>query len=831
MRVAKLLTLASILVLGFLQSYPVAAVERRDSIGEPIQIFGVTQQDLNGDGKPDVTLIECDFASAQDQVLVYDQNGDMPTGSEWQEITDFQDDVWIFDVGADGSAQLVVVFHRGADGLVADLYDDGDGDGEVHYGLQGSTPLVTENGGKWSLRVIARDGWWTQGGTVNFNLDLLVDGVMKAAYVDDLRLPLVNAGLLKTDGTLDYEVYVRDVDRDGKPDYEWRQNRYPLPEDPRVSGHVRTEISANTQGDEPLFQEGVFWPFLSLQVGSYVKSRAGPPPIQVDWGNASIAQIAEFVRSSIEPGNYRIYSRVRVLEGETTTTDFENPFAMYDLAQAGDGYPDLNIRFGIVPPSSNEASGLNATPLNDIQYVWDQYHVQHWDYQVALAGRQAIDEVVEFPEFSVRMVPYAQLPEWVTSQIWDVATFVQVEKSPFYNSEIVWEWNTTIGSDAVRREYLAGISDAPPVDDFAGLAVGLRGEYAFDYDSTPVLYFSPVDSKLHLLKAQAGTFRLDENRTIRYLNLGGDYINRWTLLEDDQPVQTLFFDSGWLISDDHTTLRLARSEVPPYLFTTLPPRNHDEWAKLGADLEQKKPTFAPDDFEAMFAQFDSPAIEIEGAALRDCRVTPQGFRFILDLQPGFSIVSDHEGWGSRLTAAGAHAVSFDGAAWDIRPSTPAAVGAGELVVGEPGQPLRALDWTPIELLLENDGLEDAHDLAVKALLSGPAAEQQVLTTMVSLLPAEGSQQVTWDWSPPVAGAWQVRIEADSAQGSAGGLPSQVLVTAELYVQPPSVPSPQWLLSLGSATPPAILTLLGGLAVLASATAAVWATGGGLRSQR
>jgi len=770
------------------------------------------------------------FATSHDRISVYRESGFDDTGP-WQSNLDYSHSIWLFDVGARERASLILHFHEEADGLVADLYDDGDGDGQVHYGLQGSTPIVTENNGTWSLRVIARDGWWTQGDTVNFNLDLLVDGVMKAAYVDDLRLPLANAGRLSTDGTVDHEVYVRDLDRDGKPDYEWRQNRYPLPEDPRVSGHVRTEISANTQGDEPLFQEGVFWPLLSRQVGSYIKGRGGPPPIQVDWGNASIVQIAEFVMSSIEPGNYRIYSRVRVLEGETTTTEFENPFAMYDLAHAGDGYPDLNIRFSIIPPFANEAAGLNATPVNDIQYAWDQYHMQHWDYQVGLAGRQTIDEVVQFPEFSVRVVPYGQLPEWVTSQTWDVATFVQVEKSPFYNSEIVWEWNTSIGSDAVRREYLAGISDTPPVDDFTDLQAGFRGEYAFDYDSRPVLYFSPVDSKLHLLGAHAGIFRLDENRTIRYRNLGGDHINQWTLLENDQPAQSLFFHSGWLVFDDGTTLRLGRLEVPPYLFTTLPPRNHDEWAELGADLEQKRPTFAPDDFEAMFAQFDSPAIEIEGAALRDCRVTPQGFRFILDLQPGFSVVSDHEGWGSRLTAAGAHAVSFDGAAWDIRPATPAAVGAGELIVGELGEPVRALDWTAIEVLLENDGLEDAHDLAVKALLSGPDAEQQVLTTMVSLLQAQGSQQVTWDWSPPVAGAWQVRIEAGSAPGSAGGLPRQVLVRADLYVQPASVPSPEWLLSLGSASPPAILTLLGSLAVLASATAAVWATGGGLRSQR
>jgi len=139
-------------------------------------------------------------------------------------------------------------------------------------------------------------------------------------------------------------------------------------------------------------------------------------------------------------------------------------------------------------------------------------------------------------------------------------------------------------------------------------------------------------------------------------------------------------------------------------------------------------------------------------------------------------------------------------------------------------------WTPIEILLENDGLEDAHDLAVNALLSGPAAEQEVLTTTVSLLPAEGTQQVVWDWAPPVAGAWQVRIEAGSEPGSVGGLPSEVLVTADLYVEPEPLPSPEWLLSLGSASPPALLALLGGLALLASAAGTLWATGRDLGSQ-
>ena len=443
----------------------------------PQPVFAQAAEECNaGYSGSNWMILECSpgFATPHDWIKIYSRAG-FDSSQPWQSNLDYTNSIWLFQPASQYWTSLIIDFHQEAEGLVADFYDDGNGDDEVSYQLQGGVPAVTENAGHWSLRVIARDGWWTKGGIVNYNLDLLVDSKMKANFVEDMRLYLAEDGTLKTDGTVDFEIHVRDTDRDGRPDYEWRQNRYPLPEDPRVMGIIRTEIIANTEDDELAPEDGVFWPYLSHKVGAYNKGYPGLPPIQVDWKIASIVQVAEFIRARSEPGSYSIYSRERVQEGKTTTTDFETPFAFYDLANARDGFTDLNIRFGVLAPFANETDQKNSTPLNDIQYVWDQYHTQQWDYQVGLAGRQTIDEVIQFPEFSIHTVPYAKLPEWVTSQTWDVATFVQVEETHYYNNEIVWGWNTMINSDAVRRKYLAGTMDTPPLEDFSNPELRFTG--------------------------------------------------------------------------------------------------------------------------------------------------------------------------------------------------------------------------------------------------------------------------------------------------------------------------------------------------------------------
>ena len=83
----------SILAVISFAPIPKIAAATLNLAAEPIQIFATTQQDLDGDGAPDVTVIECAFATEHDQVLVHDINGDMPWGTHWQDVTDFSDDM------------------------------------------------------------------------------------------------------------------------------------------------------------------------------------------------------------------------------------------------------------------------------------------------------------------------------------------------------------------------------------------------------------------------------------------------------------------------------------------------------------------------------------------------------------------------------------------------------------------------------------------------------------------------------------------------------------------------------------------------------------------
>jgi hypothetical protein len=120
-----------------------------------IHVEGVSQQDINGDNLPDVTIIDCSFDSENDRVLVYDQNGDMPTGDHWKQVTNFEDDVWIFDAGADGTAQLIIEFATEAGNQAAYFYIDENQDGNIDYEINGSQVLIKESP-YWRMKAVAK---------------------------------------------------------------------------------------------------------------------------------------------------------------------------------------------------------------------------------------------------------------------------------------------------------------------------------------------------------------------------------------------------------------------------------------------------------------------------------------------------------------------------------------------------------------------------------------------------------------------------------------------------------------------------------------------------
>src|SRR5829696_1024434 len=92
--------------------------------------FGMLQYDLDGDGRPDLAVLDCAFVTERDFVYVYDGAGDMRAAERWQDAgLDFRNDTWLFDVGADGGFDLALVFTQEDGREVAYLYDDQNDDG------------------------------------------------------------------------------------------------------------------------------------------------------------------------------------------------------------------------------------------------------------------------------------------------------------------------------------------------------------------------------------------------------------------------------------------------------------------------------------------------------------------------------------------------------------------------------------------------------------------------------------------------------------------------------------------------------------------------------
>ena len=713
-------------------------------------------------------IIECapGFATPRDRIVMYTRHG-LSAETSWYDVLDFQDSVWIFDAGADGTANLVISFYPEGKALVADLYDDQDGDGQVGVILENDFPAIRETPYP-TVRVVAPDGWWQSGDTINFNLDISVDGAVLAAFGSEGI-----QGRFKNDGIWDYFIHVRDLDVDGKPDYEWIQV-WPY-NDPTGWGFIRTQVFQNAHDDEYPMTGSLFWPFLSASGTQYRQCTVDKSyqrsiaPVLVDWQQGRIACFKELVASRWNEHNWFVYSLARLREDSPDTANWEAPFAFYDLAADHDGYPELEIRVAGWRANDPYFGGRFIQPVQFIRYSWDQDNNTSWDYKVDLVGRHAITTTIRLPEIAFYSIPYEQLPYWITDRAWDAAALVAVEqKQPYWTSEGIYEWDAKY---SLRAEYVTGIGDMAPDEEYADIPVGFRGEYNFHLGAPPILYFSPVDHKLHLLDAEAGVWNIDGNTEVRYTNLDSDsYLDQWTytrVITGTQAITTtrqLNAANTHLIYSDNEEVIIRQAQVKPSLFETLPPTNHGEWVALGEKLEANRRDFAPGDFEAMMAQFEGPEMRIDRAALRDFRPTDTGFRFVVTLESGFRAVTGIDWLGLQGLAAGEYAVTCDDGEFCVEPLTPA---QPEIVPGS----LRLSSPMPTELepvrvaaILHNAGLEDLITLPVRAYVAGSdSPAKSIGETTVSLLAGE-SVPVRFDWIPPVPGECQVTLAWGDEEG-------------------------------------------------------------------
>lgn len=828
----KTFLLLAPLVLWFVGPVCAAGVTATGSIGDPVQVSGVAQQDLDGDGAPDVAAIDCVFATEHDQVLVFDENGDMVRGSQWDEVTDFQDDVWVFDAGADGSAQLIVDFEVEDERYAALIYDDLNGDGQVRYGIEGDQIMIEESR-FWHVKVESEHTWVQQNYQFDTNLTVLVDGYDGLGQGVGNPLGTEDIGI---DGVVDWQLQIGDHDDDGVIDYQLQRATSPILVEYSSPGFHKAVILAQVAGRQPSrYSSTVFWPLL---VGKhpYADYRYfdHPPVIAVDWEAGIIDRIG-VLGYPIEAG-YHVFDRLPLEMNTINAANWENPMAYYDMANDQDGWPELQIRFAVAVPYDPyfpyPYQGEIETPNLEVNYSWDQDNDNRWDYKMNLSANYPIDELTDYPDFALKSVPYDEIIPWTKQHTWDVAMLI-FDGHPTRDSEGMFGrgWmihrgyadGARIEPSGVHDRYLMGFGNRPPTENYQDIQEGMRGEYSFRYFDRPKMYLSTLDRQLHLSSAQAGVWNLGEGHYLRYANLDGDtYLDQWQDEREGIVVQQLNYDHGVFVYSG-SGVRLKQSDLGHALFETQPPGNYDEWQRLVAQLNDHQVALSPEDFTGMLDQLPGSEIEIRRALVRNYRNTQQGFRFILELQPGFSVHGDQEDLLPLPKAPGTYVVDYDGNAWSVRTATPSSLRIDDVLVRPQIGKLRAQRWTTVGAVLRNDGLEDVHDLSVCAILRDPAGRQVVMTDTVALLPGEGQQWMVWDWAPSLAGSWRVQMAIDcdytAEDMSSGG---KTLADSTLEVLPGADPSPTRLISLGNMVSlPLVVLLLVAAVAMAGAVAAVW----------
>jgi len=817
--------------------FSLVCVSRAGAQQEPsdgVIVHEVTQADLDGDSLPDRTNIRCDFGTGNDLVQVYDRARNMQTSVDWQQATDFEDDLWVFDARIDGEADLVIDFRRDGETLVADLYDDRDGDGKVSYSTAGGRAWVTEPRGP-TVRVVALDGWWQRDDKVNFNLYLEIDGPVRASFTSPaVRWRSAPAGSLPSmaDGDPDVTILVRDVDNDGRPDYDLRQ----VLSTAAIWTNYGTELAVNAHDNEAPLKDFLFWPYLGGMTGYMKPNGESIPPIQMDWGAARISIVAEFVASRGGDSNWFVYSFDRFGAGDDVYANFENPFAFYDLANDLDRVPELAARSEYYGPFEPRfPGGLLPHPVENIRYSWDQDNDGAWDFSLNLIGRHPISEVVTFPEFALQTVPYSEFPKWIVEHQWDTGVLVAVEGISYSSSEGIYEGSVR----AWRDSYVTGQTSFPDMQRVQDVRAGLRLEYTPDLQAQAWLYLSPVDRKLHLHNAQGGVWNLDDAVRLRYEDLDRDgYLDQWQVTSEaprasataghtdaqdaeQLPVSpnllaSLRLVGGILIYADSGQVRLVRTMLEPSMFETLPPHDHEEWLALGEQLDRHEAAFAPDALLEMATQFQGPTTHLQGATLADFRLTEDGLRFVLELQPGFQIIHDTNRLYVNSLTAGSYVVTYDGE-FQVQPLT-----APQLTVPQGGittEPLSPQlgDWATVRVVVSNSGLQDATSVPIGVYAVRGEEEPFLVGEEELFIPGQGEGVLEFGWWPVQVGEWTIRVEADITSAVPTSIDLDTISSLQLDVYPAFVSNPLGPLGGPGEQP---LTLVVASFILAACLAAV-----------
>lgn len=750
------------------------------------EIVSFDQSDLDGDSIPDLATISAIYMNENYRVSVFDQGDDMVWSSDWKIGTDFANDIWVFQTADDQTTKLIIRFDHDARGYVAELFDDVDTDGTVSYSIRNTHQIEINESSFPSVRMTASQPWILDDDTTNYAVCL---SIFHPVY-NILAISPPEVDRLPTDGRLAVMHEVVDQDSDGVPDYEVMQA---FPDVPSDWGAFRTHINVNiTDVQNSGFQDGFLWPYLGHVLpgsspGSGVRRTPGDltPPIHVDWQSGQVRNVAGFLPLWGADDRWLFMSTSPLTKGATNVLDFER-FAYFNLSQ--DTVPNLVFRLVQSGLNDTVSVGSRVLYLQQVNFSWQQQSRSklEWDFKLDVTGlHEAPSTEVPFKDFSLREVPFDDILKDFTARTWAYATFVAAESRNYESNEGIAEWTTLEGvqtdvslrqsipgSYQAQRDYLHGHADSSPASYYTDIREGFRGEYG-DVNGPAGLYFSPIDRKLHLLKAQTGVWKLDETSQIRYGNLDGDpYIDQWIFTHVISGTQPLTVTSQLAVADSHLiydgddVVVIRQASVSPSLFEAVPPRNQEEWETLGDRLIALQPDFAPDDFLAMVGQFDGPEMQIHGAEVMEYRpISDGGFRFVLELTPEYRIVGPDL---IRLDGLppGKYIVENRNDAFSVRELTPPDLGITVPPMSLVGDQASQFQTSQIVFEVVNNGRQDASHV----IITGEATDENGVGTIIGeqdISVASGAaEKISFEWAPNSPGTHTIAIRA-AALGADG----------------------------------------------------------------
>jgi hypothetical protein len=202
----------------------------------------------------------------------------------------------------------------------------------------------------------------------------------------------------------------------------------------------------------------------------------------------------------------------------------------------------------------------------------------------------------------------------------------------------------------------------------------------------PLLYFSPIDNRLHLLGAEGGLWNLDDQTHIRLHNLSADhYIDAWvreqTVAMDNLsesgfeakgiPVEALYaFDDHFLYSGP-TGVELLQANYEFSSFQVKPPSDHHTWEAFRTTVlpytEQRR---NPDNLRSWLDAFPSESIlySPNSGMAQNIRVTPTGFRFTIELNDQIELGPQISTNAPEITP-GLYVIEYNGQ-YSIEPALP-----------------------------------------------------------------------------------------------------------------------------------------------------------------